>query len=321
MLPILLGPLALVIVGYFLLREAGYGARIRKRAEKIGKAPADPKLKGMDNANLRRETADSSLPLMNRLLQVMPSLNKIAFRLERAGMTISVERYFFTCLGIFCVTTLFFMLALGRSTTLSLLLGIVAGFGFPHIYTGFKGAKRLKMFLRQFPDALDLIVRGLRSGLPVAESMHMVAKELPDPVSRIFHSICDAMRLGVPLEKALADMGAELKLTEFNFFFTSIILQRETGGNLAEILNNLSDTLRKRVMMRLKIKALSSEARASAYIVGALPFVTCLALFFVSPDYLDVLFSDYRGNLALASAFASLFTGVGIMVKMSQLEI
>ena len=184
-----------------------------------------------------------------------------------------------------------------------------------------KGAGRIKSFLKLFPDAIDFIVRGLRSGLPVTESMNMVGKEMEEPLGSIFASIGESVRLGVSLEKALQDTAKKLNTTEFNFFVTSIILQRETGGNLSEILGNLSDVLRKRFMMRLKIKAMSSEAKASAIIVGSLPFVVILALLFVSPGYLDPLIDDPTGNLAAAGATTSLLLGIGIMIKMTKFEI
>src|SRR5690606_10394833 len=130
------------------------------------------------------------------------------------------------------------------------------------------------------------IVRGLRSGLPVSESIVLVSKEVPEPVGSVFGTVSNTMKLGVTMEKALQDMAEELDISEFNFFTTSIVLQRETGGNLAEILNNLSEVLRGRFMMQMKIKAMSSEARASTYIVAALPVFVFCAVSLMSPDYM-----------------------------------
>jgi tight adherence protein B len=183
------------------------------------------------------------------------------------------------------------------------------------------GAKRLKKFLVLFPDAIDFIVRGLRSGLPVTESMNIVGKEMEEPVGSIFAHIGESVKLGVPVDKALQDTAKKLGLTEFNFFVTSIILQRETGGNLSEILNNLSEVLRTRLMMRMKIKAMSSEAKASAIIVGSLPFIVIAALMYLSPDYLIPLIDTTKGNcIALGCAFSLMF-GIGVMIKMTKFEI
>jgi tight adherence protein B len=144
---------------------------------------------------------------------------------------------------------------------------------------------------------------------------------MEEPIGSIFAIIGESVKLGVSVEKALTDTAKKLKTTEFNFFVTSIILQRETGGNLSEILSNLSDVLRKRFMMRMKIKAMASEAKASAIIVGALPFVVILALMFVSPGYLDPLMFDSRGHVAAGIAAAMMATGIGVMIKMTKFEI
>jgi tight adherence protein B len=199
--------------------------------------------------------------------------------------------------------------------------GIIFSFWLPLKVLKFKTGRRLKRFLRLFPDGIDLIVRGLRSGLPVSESIKLVAQEVEDPVGHTFEMIASTMKLGVPLEKALQEMAIKLDCTEFNFFTTSIVLQRETGGNLAEILGNLSDVLRKRFMMRMKIKAMSSEARASAVIVGSLPFIVFIALLVISPGYTDPLFRDGRGNICLGVAIGMLCTGVWSMNRMARFEI
>ena len=151
--------------------------------------------------------------------------------------------------------------------------------------------------------------------------MNMVGVEMEQPIGGIFAEIGESIRLGVPAEKAMADMAKKLGSTEFNFFVTCIVLQRETGGNLSEILSNLADVLRKRFMMRMKIKAMSSEAKSAAMIVGSLPFIVTLALTFLSPGYLNPLIDDPKGNFALGIAVTSLCTGIGIMMKMSRFEI
>lgn len=242
------------------------------------------------------------------------------YRLEVAAMEITPKRYMMMNLALLLVVALL-LLAIGLPPLLCLLAGFVMGVGLPHFYVNLRINGRKKKFLKLFPDAIDLIVRGLRAGLPAAKSMQSVVSEIPEPVNIVFRDITEQIALGVTLEKAMADMAKRLDLTEFNFFVTSIILQRETGGNLTEILNNLSDVLRQRQMMKLKIKALSSEARASAAIVGSLPFLVFAAVSVMSPDYMTPLFDDFRGNIALAGAFTSLFTGIFIMIRLAKFEI
>ncbi len=210
---------------------------------------------------------------------------------------------------------------LKKPVFLAVPLAFIAGAWLPIKFLQMRIAKQNREFLKLFPDAIDLIVRGLRSGLPVTESLVLVAHEVADPVGPTFARVGNTMKLGVPLEKALQETAKKLDLAEFNFFTTSILLQRETGGNLSEILNNLSEVLRARIMMRLKIKAMSSEARASTIIIGALPFVVITAVGVLSPDYMKPLFTDYRGNIWLGVAAGMLGSGLYIMNRMSKFEI
>lgn len=271
--------------------------------------------------SLRRSFEDSSLPLFARLIKSLPSLARLRFRLERAGASMTAERYLLLSalitLSVFAVISLLF----GKSPALGLFAGIALGVGGPHIATSVMIGKRMRRMIALLPDALDLIVRGLRSGIPVSEGIVVVSKEIGEPIAGIFEDMANAIKLGVPFEKCLYDMAKKLGTTEFYFFATSIALQRETGGNLSEILSNLSDTIRKRHMMRLKIRAMASEATASASIISALPFMVIGALLAVSPEYMDPLFHDYRGNIAAGIGALSLFTGIGIMMRMTKFEI
>jgi len=270
---------------------------------------------------LRRLKPGENTPF-GQILASMSSISKLRGRLEVAGLTQTTPQKFLgIMLGIAVVVTLLMLLFSGKPLLLCLLVGMLCGLGIPHLVVSRKIKKRQLAFLKLFPDAIELMVRGLRAGLPVAESFINVSKELPPPMGDTFGNVSHQTQLGVPMEKALMDNADKLGLTEFNFFVTTIILQRETGGNLSEILNNLADMLRQRHMMRLKISALSSEARASAYIIGALPFLVFGILMVVSPAYLQPLFHDARGNKALLMAIGSLCLGGFIMNRMTKLEI
>jgi tight adherence protein B len=256
-----------------------------------------------------------------QVLASMASISKLRGRLEVAGLTETTPQKFLAIMGGIALGIMVLMLLLGKPLLLAALVGILCGLAIPHLVVSRKIRKRQLAFLKLFPDAIELMVRGLRAGLPVAESFITVSKELPPPMGDIFGNVAQQTQLGVPMEKALMDNAEKMGLTEFNFFVTTIILQRETGGNLSEILNNLADMLRQRHMMKLKIGALSSEARASAYIIGALPFLVFMILMVMSPDYLRPLFDDARGNKALIGAMVSLGMGAFIMKRMTQLEI
>jgi tight adherence protein B len=302
---------------YFIL-TGDKRQRLEQRIARVTKRKG-ASIKNADALSLRK-AKETGLPIIGKALQSITSMSSLRARLERAGLTIAPDLYVTACGGIMLFSALA-ILVLRKPPIVAAVVALALGIFLPHFVLGHMGNSRIKKFLTLFPDAIDFIVRGLRSGLPVTESMNMVGAEMPEPIGSIFSSIGESVRLGVTVEKALTDTARKLKTTEFNFFVTSIILQRETGGNLSEILNNLSDVLRKRFMMRMKIKAMASEAKASAIIVGSLPFFVITALYFVSPGYLDPLFYDIRGNKAGVGALISLGIGISIMTKMAKFEI
>ncbi|MFZ4541161.1 MAG: type II secretion system F family protein [Rickettsiales bacterium] len=306
-------------VAYVLTRGGGNSKKKTERLARVTRRTA--KATQSASQSLRRIKPGENTSF-GQVLASMSSISKLRGRLEVAGLTETTpQKFLMTMAGIAFGVTILVWLLLGKPIYVSTPIGILCGLAIPHLVVSRKIKKRQLKFLKLFPDAIDLMVRGLRAGLPVAESFITVSKELPPPMGDTFATIAQQTQLGVPMEKALTDAATKLSLTEFNFFVTTIILQRETGGNLGEILNNLSDMLRQRHMMKMKIGAMSSEARASAYIIGALPFVVFMILQVVSPEYLAPLFNDARGNKALMMAGGSLFMGGFIMKRMTQLEI
>lgn len=309
----------LVCVFIFVLTwTSGREARVKARIARVTNKKSPASQKAMDVLSLRRKSDNATF--VNKITRHLPNQAALRARLERAGLQISSDRYI-AMSGVIIIVAIAFALVAHRGLFAGILLGIVLGVVVPHIVVGVMGGKRIKKFLVLFPDTIDFIVRGLKSGLPVTESMNIVGREMEEPVGSIFANMGESIRLGVPIDKALQDTAAKLQSTEFNFFVTSIILQRETGGNLSEILSNLSDVLRKRLMMRLKIKAMSSEAKASALIVGALPFLVICALLYISPGYLDPLVDTLKGNMVAGGAMCSLGLGLTIMIKMTRFEI
>ena len=191
----------------------------------------------------------------------------------------------------------------------------------PHMLVKFLIGRRMKAFTAEFPQAIDLIVRGLKSGLPVPASIRTVASEIRPPVGTEFGIVSDRLRIGQTLEEALQLAATRIPTPEFNFFVTSLGVQRETGGNLAETLENLSTVLRERRQMKLKIKAMSSEAKASALILGSLPFVMFGIMLCINPGYVLQLFDDPRGLMMVAFGFGCLGVGTLVMAKMVRFEI
>jgi tight adherence protein B len=181
--------------------------------------------------------------------------------------------------------------------------------------------RRIAKFTAKFPDAIELLVRGLRSGLPISETLGVVASEVPGPVGAEFRSVADKMKIGRTMEAALQETADRLGTPEFQFFVITLAIQRETGGNLAETLSNLADVLRKRMQMKLKIKALSSESKASAYIFGALPFLVFGIIFYINPTYMGGFFADKRLIIAGIGGAIWMCIGAFIMRQMINFEI
>ena len=169
----------------------------------------------------------------------------------------------------------------------------------PHAVTGIMGARRMKKFIATFPEAIDTMCRGIRSGLPITESIGSVGREMPDPIGIEFHRISDGVRMGKTLEAAMWEVAQRINTPEFRFLIIAMAIQKETGGNLAETLGNLADLIRKRRQLRLKIKAMSSEAKASAMIIGSLPFIMFTLLLVVNSEYVMVLFHRTEGRIIL----------------------
>jgi tight adherence protein B len=241
-------------------------------------------------------------------------------RLQQTGRSWTLGQYLGASLGIagFVMAALFIR---GMPVMLALLVGAFAGIGLPHYIVGKLIQRRIGQFNSRFPDAIDLMVRGLRSGLPITETLGIVAEELPGPISEEFRTVTDKMKIGRTMEASLQETADRLGTPEIQFFVITLAIQRETGGNLAETLANLADVLRKRAQMKLKIKAMSSESKASAWIVGSLPFIVFLLVWWISPDYMNHFFTDQRLIIAGLGGMVWMGIGVFIMAKMVNFEI
>lgn len=267
-------------------------------------------------------STDSSFSSLDKIIKsFMPRPALLRERLSKTGKTISIGEYALACLAIGAIVTLFRSQIMALPLILSVLSGIVIGIGVPHFVVTKMINRRLKRFNAQFPDAIDLILRGLKAGLPVSESLRVVAQEFDDPIGPEFARVNDAVAVGKQLDQALWDASKRLDTPEFRFFIVSLAVQAETGGNLSATLENLAEVLRKRHQMQLKIKAMSSEARASAMIIGSLPFVMFGLLYLINAPYVMELFTDPRGVLMLVAGLTSLVLGVAVMMKLVRFDI
>lgn len=254
------------------------------------------------------------------LASLMPRREEMEKRLRRTGKGWTLTQYMFASMGLFVVAT-GGMLILRAPFMMAAMIGLFLSLGLPYLVVGRAIKKRVTKFNARFPDAIDLLVRGLRSGLPVTETFLVVSQELPGPVGEEFKGVVERIRIGNTMETALQESAEMLATPEFQFFCITIQIQRETGGNLAETLSNLSDVLRKRAQMKLKIRAMSSEAKASAYIVGALPFFVFGVVWSMNPSYLAGFFYEQRLIITGIGGLIWMSIGAGIMAKMISFEI
>ncbi|PZU08602.1 type II secretion system F family protein [Sphingomonas sp.] len=256
----------------------------------------------------------------NSFARLLPNPDLLRRRLAMTGRDWTLGQYATTS-AILTAVAWALLLARGTSLLTTLFVGLLIGIGLPHMIVARMAKKRVAKFITRFPDAIELLVRGLRSGLPISETMGVVAAEVPDPVGSEFRAVADRMRIGRTMEASLQETADKLQTPEFQFFVVSLAIQRETGGNLAETLGNLADVLRKRMQMKLKINAMSSESKASAYIIGALPFIVFGLIWYINPAYMGTFFTDQRLIYAAIGGGVWMGIGVFIMSKMINFEI
>jgi tight adherence protein B len=310
------GGLLLIAIALVLGRSPV--GRARKRRLQTVRARHMPG--AMQDVQLRRISTQRSTQLDKTFQSLIPNPELLRRRLQATGRDWTLSRYAMVCAGLTLVVWLLLGLR-GMPMLLTVFVGLLIGIGLPHMVVGSLGKKRVKRFLTRFPDAIELLVRGLRSGLPISETLAVVGSEVPDPVGVEFRGVTDRMRIGRTMEAALLETAERLNTPEFNFFVITLAIQRETGGNLAETLGNLADVLRKRLQMKLKINAMSSESKASAYIIGALPFVVFGLIWSINPHYMDGFFTDTRLMIAAGGGIVWMGIGVFIMAKMINFEI
>ncbi|MEE4315623.1 type II secretion system F family protein [Erythrobacter dokdonensis] len=307
-----------LVVGYLLVTGSG-AAKAQKRRMQSLRYRHSESVDAKVDAQFKRAIA-ARKPKTYRVAGSGSRMEALAVRLNRSGKSWSVSQYIYTSLGLSLAVAVIVFIQSG-ALLLSLGVGAAVGVGLPHLVVGYFIKRRTNEFVSKFPDGLELLVRGLRSGLPVTETLSVVAQEVPGPVGVEFRGIVDRIKVGKTMEDSLQDTADRLGIPEFNFFTITLAIQRETGGNLAETLSNLADVLRKRGQMKLKIKAMSSESKASAYIVGSLPFIVFGLIFWVNPGYIGGFFTDDRLIVAGLGGLTWMSIGVFIMAKMVSFEI
>ena len=322
-LPILmlgLGVLAVVGMLAFAVSGPSSGKAQSRRLESL-KERHSKSNEVAAQAQLKRILQSRNQTKMDGLAQrLLPNPALLRKRLQQTGKTWTLAQYGMATLAIAVVVTLLLKMK-GLPIFFALFVGLFAGTGLPHFVVNKLIKRRVAKFTARFPDAIELMVRGLRSGLPITETMGVVSDEIPGPIGEEFRAVSDKMKIGRTMDVALQETADRLGTPEFQFFVITLAIQRETGGNLAETLANLADVLRKRAQMKLKIKAMSSESKASAWIVGSLPFIVFVLIWFINGKYMQNFFVDSRLMIAGAGGLLWMGIGVFIMAKMVDFEI
>lgn len=346
-------PIILAIIGLAAIAAAAvaYGVlfseietqqKTNNRYKKVKAAETDTiKVKAardrMAEATKRRRSIQESLTELEKKQELNKKSKTPALkvRLQQAGLSITEAQFYMgnAILGFATLVVGFIMTSsMDNSTTVGPLplsttqLGVIglafaAGAGLPRFILGFLLKRRMKKFLSEFPNALDIMVRSIKSGLPLNDAMRLIAMEGQEPVKSEFRRIIEAQQLGISIPDACARMHATIPLQEVKFFAIVIGIQAQAGGNLSEALGNLSRVLRERKKMLGKVQALSMEAKASAAIIGSLPFVVATLVSLTSPDYIQPLFSDPRGHIILLVSGVWMSLGVIVMRKMINFDI
>lgn len=312
------GLVAMLVMGYAGLSGPSAAKSAERRLQAVRYRHSDS-TKDKVEAQLRKAVA-ARKPKLHHIAGSESRAAALVLRLHRTGKGWTLPQYVYASLGIGLTVALLVFLKSGAAL-LALTVGFMCGAGIPHMVVNSAIKKRGAAFTSKFPDAIELMVRGLRSGLPISETLGVIAQEVPGPISEEFKRVNDRIRIGRTMEESLQETADLLNTAEFSFFCITLAIQRETGGNLAETLNNLADVLRKRAQMKLKIRAMSSESKASAYIVGALPFLVFGMIWWLNPEYVGAFFTDERLIVTGLGGMVWMGLGAFIMAQMVSFEI
>lgn len=311
---LLLGGAIMTVTGDGQLAKSKRMDTVTKRAKADGKKKAESGVKIVDDGR-------NAKGFDKFVRKALPNPELLRARLSQAGLNTTLNQYFLACLAAGLAVTFFVTKFVGLWLLPSVMFGFAGGLGIPHFVLGRLVASRSAKFLGKFPESMDLMVRGLKSGLPVSETIKTVGTEMEDPIGLEFKRIVSDIQLGRQMEEALWRCAERIGVPEFRFFVVCIAVQRETGGNLGETLENLSDILRKRRAAKLKVRALSAEARFSALLIGSLPFIMLGILYLVNPGYISTLWTDPRGVVMLSMGGTWMALGFAIMAKMIRFEV
>lgn len=317
-LSIFLAVVAIVFVLYYSVTAARESTKseVKRRLQSIALRQT---VSDEDMPSILKEEVMSSIPAINRLLFKLPFALKCDKLLDQADVRMRVSTLFMADVIIFFVGLLLGILV-NRGILVALVLGVALA-SIPFLYLLQKKNTRLRKFTEQFPDSLDMIARSLRAGHSFTSAIQVVSQEMPDPVSKVFRIAYDEQGLGLSLAESLSNMTIRINSLDLSFFVTAVNIQRDTGGNLAEILEKLGITIRERFRILGQLKVYTAQGRLSGLILALIPIVLALVLWIINPGYIKVLFVTKLGNYMLGSAVVLQIIGFFVIRKIIRIQI
>ncbi|MBK5565662.1 type II secretion system F family protein [Ensifer sp. SSB1] len=315
--------LAYVLLFSRIESEKKAEGRVRKvSAAETDRAKVKAARDRVSELSKRRKSVQDSLKELEKKQQERSAKSSpsMKVRLTQADLSMSVGRFYLYS-ALFGVFAFLVALIMGAGPAIGVGIAVIAGLGLPRWSVGFLVKRRCKKFLEEFPNALEIMVRSIKSGLPLNDALRLIAADGQEPVRTEFRRVVESQQVGLSVTEACARMINSIPLPEVNFFAIVIAIQAQAGGNLSEALSNLSKVLRERKKMRAKVGAMSMEAKASACIIGALPFIVALLVYLTSPAYMTVLFTDPRGHLIIGLGLFWMSVGIMVMRNMINFDI
>lgn len=308
----------LLLEGAYLLWKSYKGPQAKKIESRLRALSAS-----RDNSQqtqLLKQRMLSEVPAIERFLLSIAKTQRLDQFILQAGLSWTVSRLLLSCAALGAIGGLLMTYGLHQSPLVSGLVG-AAFAATPLLYVARQRSARLDKFERQLPEALDLVTRALRSGHAFSSALQMVGEEMAEPIAGEFRIVHDEVNFGVSLQQALTNLSERIPLTDLRYFIVSVLIQRDSGGNLTEVLGNLSQLIRERLKLMAKVKVLSSEGRLSAWILGIMPFALAGVMFLVNPDFMSPLWNDPIGISIIKYMLILMAFGAVILRKIIKIRV